>query len=247
MTLVLAFLVTATVYAAAGFGGGSTYTALLTLFSFPISLIPIVSLLCNIIVVSQNCWHSRRYLCKDAAQFSFKLAFFSVPMAFCGGLFPISNALLLLILGINLCLSGLVLFFYHPRQMGLNQSGRTHYLYIPMLGLPLGFLAGLTGIGGGIFLAPLLYLMRLYKSTDIALISSIFILLNSLSGLVGQSVKIGISVDHTFAIPILSLVLAVSAGAFFGNYLLHYRLNTVSLRKLTGGLTFYAGIRLLFF
>ena len=208
MLLGCLFFFVAVFYASIGFGGGSSYIALLALREVPFAAIPVIALLCNVIVVSGNSFHYARagYLDK---RLLLPLALASVPMAYIGGRLPISKETFLVLLFVGLTLSGLRLLTQH------KQYGETspHYRQLPLwlggsIGAGLGLLAGITGIGGGIFLAPVLYQFRAGSPKHIATASSVFILLNSLSGLAGQFHKSGMSqvILEFWYLPLLAFV-----------------------------------------
>lgn len=208
MLLGCLFFLVAVFYASIGFGGGSSYIALLALWEVPFAAIPVIALLCNIIVVSGNSFHYARagYLDK---RLLLPLVLASIPMAYIGGRLPIGKEMFLLLLFISLTLSGLRLLIQHRQYGETSQRYRQLPLWLGgSIGAALGLLAGITGIGGGIFLAPVLYQLRAGSPKHIATASSVFILLNSLSGLAGQFQKSGLSpviLDYWY-LPLLALM-----------------------------------------
>ena len=155
--LAAAFALTALLYASVGFGGGSTYSALLALSGFDYQLLPVLSLACNIVVVGGSTvrfaragltpWRGAALLTAIAA-----------PAAFLGGLTPIKEAAFLTLLGVSLVLTGLTLLV--PQTPTPEGTPTRVARWMPLAAAPIGYLAGLVGIGGGIFLAPLLHLTR---------------------------------------------------------------------------------------
>lgn len=237
-----AFFGTALLYASAGFGGGSTYNALLSLAGFNFALLPIVSLACNIVVVSGGTIRFAR-----AGEMPWKgaltLSLIAAPLAFLGGLTPIREETFLLLLGLSLVAAGLALFL--PRAPELEAEPARLARFMPVAAAPLGYLAGLVGIGGGIFLAPLLHLSRWNRARRIAATASLFILINSAAGLAGQLAKNG---PERFAEALggaLPLLVAVVLGGQLGSVLALRFLPERLIRWLTAGLTIYAGGRLL--
>lgn len=189
MMLGLLFAVIALFYASVGFGGGSSYLALLVLWGLPYAAIPIIALICNIVVVSGNSFHYAR-----AGHVNWRLVLplvaASIPLSYIGGRLPIEKETFVIILFVSLAVTGLRLLINH-RRYGDDSST---YQAIPawinvLLGSVLGFLAGITGLGGGIFLAPVLYNLRAGSPKQIAATTSLFILLNSIAGLFGQLYK----------------------------------------------------------
>jgi uncharacterized membrane protein YfcA len=240
--LSFAFFGTALLYASAGFGGGSTYNALLSLAGFNFAVLPIVSLTCNIVVVGGGTIRFAR-----AGEMPWKgaltLSLIAAPLAFLGGLTPIREETFLLLLGLSLVGAGLALFV--PRASELEAAPARLARFMPAAAAPLGYLAGLVGIGGGIFLAPLLHLTRWNRARRIAATASLFILINSAAGLAGQLAKNG---PERFAEALggaLPLLIAVVLGGQLGSVLALRFLPERLIRWLTAALTIYAGGRLL--
>lgn len=236
------FFGTALLYASVGFGGGSTYNALLSLAGFDYRLLPIVSLACNVVVVSGSTIRFAR-----AGEMPWKgaltLSLIAAPLAFLGGLTPIKEATFLFLLGLSLVGAGLALFL--PRAAQPQDTPDTAARAMPFAAAPLGYLAGLVGIGGGIFLAPLLHLTRWNGARKIAATTSLFILINSLSGLVGQLAKNGPERFGEALGGALPLLIAVILGGQLGSVLALRFLPEKLIRWLTAGLTIWAGSRLL--
>lgn len=241
--LASAFLVTALLYASVGFGGGSTYSALLALAGVDFRILPSLSLTCNILVVAGGTirfaragiipWRSAGVLVVLAA-----------PAAFLGGLTPIGEAAFLLLLGASLVLAG-VLLIVPPREERVVHGPAKATRLPALCAAPLGYLAGLVGIGGGIFLAPLLHLTRWHNARAIAATASPFILVNSLFGLAGQLAKSGyetLSGALHLGWPLLA---AVVIGGQLGTILALRVLPLRCLRWLTALLTVWAGVKLL--
>lgn len=238
------FLLTACVYASIGFAGGSTYTALLTLVDVDYHVIPIISLLCNILVSAGGVWRfsKERYL--DFPRLVPWLAF-SVPAAFWGGQIDIEKMVFYGTLGIALLIVGIRMIWPSHISLRGNISRNKQTVIALSGGGILGFLAGITGIGGGIYLAPALHFLRWGSAKQIAAAASLFILINSLSGIVGQILK-----QHQADVMIsvkshLVLLLAVVVGGQIGSWLGASRLSHEWIKKGTGLLILYAAIQLI--
>ena len=242
MELAAAFFATAMLYASVGFGGGSTYTALLALAGMDYRLLPILSLCCNVVVVTGGVIRFARAGVMPWRR-ALVVSLVAAPMAFLGGLTPIKEAAFMLALGCSLVFAGLALLL--PRSG--EGRGEPHRLarFMPYLGAPLGYLAGLVGIGGGIFLAPLLHLTRWDKARSIAATASLFILINSLSGLIGQLSRSGAPVFAEAISGGLGLLIAVVLGGQIGSLLALRFLPERVIRWLTAALTIYVGVTLL--
>jgi uncharacterized protein len=230
--LSLGFFVTAVLYASVGFGGGSTYSALLSLAGFDFRLLPLLSLACNVIVVTGG-----------TVRFARRLSLIAAPFAFLGGLTPVKQATFLLILGLSLVVAGLALLLPRPAEGEARPTRLARVM--PLVAAPLGYLAGLVGIGGGIFFAPLLHLTRWDGARRIAATTSLFILINSLAGIVGQLVKQGSAAFGAAISGGLPLLLAVVVGGQIGSVLAQRLLPQRVIRWLTAALTIWAGSRLL--
>ena len=240
--LIPAFFGTALLYASVGFGGGSTYSALLSLAGFDYRLLPIVSLCCNVLVVSGATMRFARAGVMPWRR-ALLLSCIAAPLAFLGGLTPVKEATFLLLLGLSLVAAGLALFM--PRAPTLETQPAPLARHKAWIAAPLGYLAGLVGIGGGIFLAPLLHLTRWAPARQIAATASLFILINSIAGLAGQLAKNGVDRFAEALAPALPLLVAVILGGQLGSLLALRWLPEKVIRWLTAALTIWAGSRLL--
>ena len=239
--LAAAFFATALLYASVGYGGGSTYSALLALSGVDYRLLPAIALACNIVVVTGGTIRFARARITPWPG-ALVLTAIAAPAAFLGGLMPIAETAFLMLLGLALILTGLTMFLPVRDSSGEPAHGAK---WMPVIALPIGFLAGLVGIGGGIFLAPLLHLTRWNSARAIAATASLFILVNSLFGLAGQLLKGGagtLGAAVTFGLPLL---LAVAVGGQFGSLLAARLLPPRWIRWLTAALTLWVGARLL--
>ncbi|SVD30166.1 uncharacterized protein METZ01_LOCUS383020, partial [marine metagenome] len=189
MLLAISFLVTAVLYSSVGFGGGSAYLALLLIWGVPYFVFPVIALSCNIVVVSGNCFNYIR-----AGNLNLKLLIpyliGSIPLAFIGGSLPIEKELFEILLFSILAAAGTLLLFNFKSY----DNKKENYKKIPtvisiLIGGTLGFISGVVGIGGGIFLSPILFLIRAGKPKHIITTTSLFILINSITGIVGQLTK----------------------------------------------------------
>ncbi|WBY15574.1 sulfite exporter TauE/SafE family protein [Erythrobacteraceae bacterium WH01K] len=239
--LAAAFFLTALLYASVGFGGGSTYSALLALAGFDFRLLPVLSLLCNLVVVVGSLI---RFARAEVTPWkgALLLTGLAAPAAFLGGLTPIREGAFFLLLGVSLILAGLLLFV--PRS-GTEGEATKVGRFVPLAAIPLGYLSGLVGIGGGIFLAPLLHLVRWNSARAIAATASLFILVNSAFGLAGQLLKNGNALLVEAAGFGLPLMVAVVIGGQIGSLLALRLFPAATIRALTAILTIWVGIRLL--
>ncbi len=236
------FLLTALLYSIAGFGGGSTYTALLVLAGTDYRAVPVISLLCNILVVSVGTWRFARAGHLDFKR-SWPLFMTSVPAAWLGGRLIVGETLFVGLLAAALLLAGLMML-WQPHVERASQAAPAGPRWIePVGGGVLGFVAGIVGIGGGIFLAPLLYLLRWAPPKAIAATCAAFIFVNSIAGLMGQASK-GISATAAMIGDHLWLFPAVAVGGFIGSAVGSGRIEPKLLRIVTALLILYVGVRL---
>ena len=183
------FFITAALYASVGFGGGSTYNAVLILSGADFRIVPVIALACNILVVTGNTIRYARTGNLDWRALLPALAL-SVPMAWLGGRIPVSEFMFSALLGVTLMLTGLSMLLQRRWKRPAEPTSSSRALVLMPVGAATGFLAGLVGIGGGIFLAPVLYWIRWSHEKAIAAACSLFILLNSASGMAGQAAKL---------------------------------------------------------
>jgi len=240
--LALAFLVTALLYASVGFGGGSTYAALLSTTDLDYRFLPLVALACNLVVVTGG---SVRFARARVTPWrgAMLLTVIAAPAALLGGLTPIGETSFMLLLGASLILTGLTMLM----PLKEEHSGQPAKLAkaMPIVAAPLGFLAGLVGIGGGIFLAPLLHLTRWKSAREIAATASFFILVNSLFGLIGHLIQKGPGAMGGAVGAALPLLIAVAVGGQIGSLLAVEIVPKRWIRWVTAALVSIVGIRLL--
>ena len=244
--LISAFLITAFLYASVGFGGGSTYNALLILYNVDYLLIPKIALTCNLIVVIGG---TIRYQLNNLIPWKKVLALiiFSAPFAWIGGRLPIDKELFLIILGISLLISGVLLLIRKEEIENFSKSVNSKigiFLFSIMSAL-IGFVSGLVGIGGGIFLSPILHLSKTIPSMNIAAISSVFIFVNSIAGLSGQFMKDNNTNLINEFVGYYWLFFAVLIGGSIGTYLGIKTFHPKIVRRLTAILVIYVSLRIL--
>lgn len=240
--LLLIFLIIAFVYSSVGFGGGSSYLAVLAIYSLPYQEIRLTALICNVIVVVGGVIIYLRNKQVDWRKI-LPLTLINVPMAYLGTIIKLSQETFFLILGFTLILASLLLWIQTDKK---NKDYRTEN-YKPslvqnsLLGGGIGFLSGLVGIGGGIFLSPLLNLIKWDTAKKIAATSSVFILVNSISGIAGQFSKLSVEMNF-YRIGILCL--SVFIGGQIGSRM-SIKWNPLIVKRMTAVLVFIAGINVL--
>lgn len=237
--LPILFFLIALFYSSVGFGGGSSYLAILSLVLADFYEIRSTALLLNICVVSIG---SLVFLKEGILKPKLFWPFFvlSIPMAYLGALVRLPQSIFFLILGGALILAGIFmgLKMIKPKLQTLEFSNSKKMI----LGGGIGLLSGISGIGGGIFLSPLLNLMRWQNPRIIAALASVFILVNSVAGLVGLNMAGTFRINHQL---IIQLIIAVGLGGILGSYLSSRKFNLKILGILTAILVFYVGLRLI--
>ncbi|MDC0186076.1 sulfite exporter TauE/SafE family protein [Gammaproteobacteria bacterium] len=244
--LVAFFLLTAMLYASVGFGGGSTYNALLILANTDYTLIPIIALSCNILVVSGN---SIKFYKHGLIPWRFTIfsILISMPFAWLGGNTVINKESFTAILGIALLLSGGLMLLRQkeillPSKWLETSLGR---FITSITSLLVGYTSGLVGIGGGIFFSPILHLSKALPTRNISAFASIFILMNSISGLLGQLMKDGNQNITLIFLEYAWLLLAVFIGGQIGLHLNIKVFQPILIRRFTALLIIYVSCRML--
>ena len=239
--LAILFLATAILYSSVGFGGGSTYLALLLIWGVPYFIFPVIALSCNIIVVSGNCFN---YIRTGNLNLKLLLPYLigSIPLAFIGGSLPIEKRLFEILLFLVLSAAGILLLLNFKSYDDKEENYRKIPIPVSILiGGVLGFISGIVGIGGGIFLSPILFLIRAGRPKHIVTTASLFILINSVSGIIGQLTKNSVLTE----IPnYWYLLVAVLIGGQIGNFLNLKVFPTRILVLITSCLVLFVAIRM---
>ena len=239
--LSILFFVTALIYSSVGFGGGSTYLAILLIWGVPYTIFPVIALVCNIIVVSGN---SINFIRSKNININLLFPYLigSIPFAFIGGSITIEKSLFEILLFCILLIAGIFLLIesksFNKEQIKINKIPR---LISISIGSIIGFMSGLVGIGGGIFLSPLLFLMKAGYPRHITSSASLFILINSIFGIAGQLTKDQV-LDQV--ITYWPLFLSVLIGGQIGSVLNIKFLSNKILALLTSFLVIFVAIRM---
>ena len=235
------FLITSILYSSVGFGGGSTYLALMLIWEIPFYIIPILALCCNIIVVSGN---SINYIRSGNLNLNLLIPYLigSIPFAFFGASISISKELFEIILFIILFIAGILLLIknksYRDDQIKINSVPKAVSIFI---GSVIGFFSGIVGIGGGIFLSPILFLMKAGYPRHISTAASLFILINSIFGVAGQLTK---NIVFDEFLNYWPLFLFGLIGGQIGNLLNIKFLSNKTLTIITSMLVIFVSIRM---
>ena len=235
------FFITAILYSSVGFGGGSTYLALMLIWDTPYYIFPIIALFCNIIVVSGN---SINYI--KSGNLNLKLLipylFGSIPFAFIGASISIKKELFEILLFFVLFIAGIFLLIesksFNEDQIKLKKIPKILSIFV---GSIIGFVSGVVGIGGGIFLSPFLFLVKAGYPKHIVTSASLFILINSIFGVIGQLTKDAVFDEFLNYWP---LFMSVLIGGQIGNFLNIKFLSNKTLTLMTSLLVIFVAIRM---
>ncbi|MCP9235487.1 TSUP family transporter [Lewinella sp. JB7] len=238
--LFVSFFLIALVYSSAGFGGGSSYLAVLALSGLPTGAIRPIALICNLAVTGGSTVSFARAGVMPWRR-ALPLVLASMPAAFLGGRVLLAREEYLLLLGALLLLAALLMLVRRPAgaEAGVKSGGAAGAVAIGIGGV-VGFVSGVVGIGGGIFLSPVLFLTRWAPAREIAATTSLFIALNSAAGLAGQ-LSVGTEVDYALT---LLLLLAVIGGGQLGTRMTLRWLPPAYIQKIAAALILFVGIRL---
>lgn len=234
----LSLFVIGFLYSSVGHGGASGYIAVLSLFAVPVDAYKPMILILNILVAGMAFYQFRK-----AGYFKWEICkpflFTSVPAAVIGSRFPLEGNLYNFLLGIALVIPIVKLLGVFP---GDTQNKKAIPKIAPLLwGAVLGLLSGMLNIGGGIFLSPVLILLSWANAKEAAAASALFIVLNSLGGLLGSADQININPSATI------WFISAAAGGFFGSYIGSQRLPQLTIRYLLTAVLAIASCKLIFF
>ena len=235
------FFITAILYSSVGFGGGSTYLALMIIGDIPYYIFPIIALFCNIIVVSGN---SINYIRSGNLNIKLLIPYIigSIPFSFIGGSILIEKELFEIILFLVLISAGTFLLIESKSFSKDDLKLKEIPIILPIIiGSILGFISGIVGIGGGIFLSPILFLLKAGYPKQITTTASLFILMNSLFGIAGQLTK---DTVYNEILDYWPLFLAVLIGGQIGNVLNLKFFSNKILALITSILVIFVAIRM---
>tara|TARA_Y100001958_G_C21113923_1_gene460046 strand:- start:234 stop:980 length:747 start_codon:yes stop_codon:yes gene_type:complete len=239
--LPILFFITAILYSSVGFGGGSTYLALMLIWDIPYFIFPVIALFCNIIVVSGN---SINYIRSGNLNYELVVPYLigSIPFAFFGASIQITKELFEIVLFVILVIAGILLFIesktFSYKSIKIKKIPK---IICILIGSVIGFFSGIVGIGGGIFLSPILFLLKAGYPKQIVVTASLFILINSIFGVAGQLTKNIVLNEFLNYWP---LFLVVLIGGQIGNYLNIKFLSNKTLALITSLLVIFVAVRM---
>lgn len=232
--IAILFFVIALAYSAVGLGGGSSYTALMLILGFSTLVIPTVSLTLNLLVTSVG---SFNFIINKHAKLKLILPFLlsSIPMAYLGGSLALAKEVFYWILLASLLFVVARIYLWDKVSLQLNLSERGTLVVSVVSGGVLGLIAGIVGIGGGIYLVPLIIVLGIGNAKQAAACGAIFIWLNSASGLVARAQYNAINLfDY------IPIVVAVLAGGLIGSWFGAGKLSTKNMEKILGAIIIVA-------
>jgi len=237
LLLTAGVFVIALLYSSVGHAGASGYIAVMSLLSLAPAEIKPIALALNILVASIGSWQFWR-----AGHYSWSLfwpfAILAVPFAYLGGYLNLPTQVFKVIVGVVLLLSAAQFFLQPPAEGVPNPPAKPLAVGV---GAGLGLLSGLTGTGGGIFLTPLLIFLRWSRTKTAAATSAMFILLNSIAGLLGN-----FSATQSFPKFGVSLLIAAGIGGAIGSHFGSRRLAPTAIKRLLAVVLVIAGLKLIF-
>jgi uncharacterized membrane protein YfcA len=237
ISIVLAIFVVAVLYSSVGHGGASGYLAVMALLGVSAAATRPTALILNLFVASIAFVQFYR-----AGHFDWKVflpfAAASIPFAFLGGMIHLPTTVYKIILGVVLMLAATRLAINLKNE---NEPNAPKIWLALLIGAVLGFVSGLVGVGGGIFLTPILLLMNWTETKKAAGISALFILVNSISGLLGNYAQV-----LQLSSNVIFLIGAAVLGGVIGSTIGSYRFNSLTLRRVLAVGLLIAGVKLIF-
>ncbi|MDH5648792.1 MAG: sulfite exporter TauE/SafE family protein [Gammaproteobacteria bacterium] len=236
--LAVLFFIVALAYSSVGLGGGSSYVALMTIFGINYLVVPVISLTLNLLVTTIG---SFNFLRKRHGRLRLILPFFvsSIPMAYVGGLLKVGVEIFQWLLLLSLVIVILRIYFWKSVSLRLDLTQSQKISVALLVGSVLGLVAGIVGIGGGIYLVPLIIILGLGTEKEAAACGAIFVWVNSLSGLAARIQHNPI--DLTEIIP---LIIAVLSGGFIGSFMGSSRFSPAAMQQILGAIIVIAVILL---
>jgi uncharacterized membrane protein YfcA len=226
--IALLFFIIAFTYSSVGLGGGSSYTALMAILGFNVLAIPMVSLFLNVLVTSVG---SFNFIRKRHARFGLILPFLagSIPMAYIGGALQLPRELFYWVLLVSLLFVAYRIYFWSNTAFRIQLSNRCKLVISLISGALLGLVAGIVGIGGGLYLVPLIIILGLGSEKEAAACAAIFVWLNSASGLISRLQYNAIDLSQY-----IPLFVAVLIGGTLGSLMGSTRFSPRQLERILG-------------
>jgi len=222
------FFVIAFIYSSVGMGGGSSYTAMMAIMGFSVLAIPMISLSLNLLATTVS---SFNFIRKKHLQWRLVTPFLitSIPMSYLGGSLHLSKEFFYWVLWVSLCFIAARIYLWRETRLPLNLNATGKLIISLVAGSILGLVAGIAGIGGAVYLVPLIILLGLGSAKQAAACGVVFVWLNSLFGLLSRlqynPMELGV---------FPYLVVAVVVGALMGSYMGASRFSPKKMEKILG-------------
>ena len=228
------FFVIAFIYSSVGMGGGSSYTAIMAILGFSTTVIPTVSLILNLLVTTVGSYNFIRY---KHARFKLIIPFLvsSMPMAYYGGTLQLPKLLFFWVLLISLLFVAMRIYLWHDTRLQYTFTNKQKNILSLFAGAILGFIAGVVGIGGGVYLVPLIIILGLGSAKEAAACGAIFVWLNSVAGLTARFQYNAINL-----IEYVPLIIAVILGGTLGSFIGASRFSAKAIEKILGAVVIVA-------
>lgn len=232
--LAILFFMVAFTYSCVGLGGGSSYTALMAIFGINTIAIPMISLILNLIVTSVG---SYNFIRNKHGKMKLIVPFLisSMPMAYLGGSLQLPKEMFYWILLISLAFVAIRIYFWQNTSIHLNINQKGKFFLSIVAGSILGLIAGTIGIGGGIYLVPLIIILGLGNEKEAATCGTVFVWLNSFSGLLSR-----LQYNNINPTDYIILMIAVFSGGILGSYLGSFKFSPKVMEKLLGSVIIIA-------
>ena len=222
------FFIIAFAYSSVGLGGGSSYTALMLIVGMNTLTIPLVSLSLNLFVTTIG---SFNFIRKKHVKLKILLPFIitSIPMSYLGGSLKLPTDIFYFILLFSLLFTVFRLYFWKTTTLNLSLNSKTKIIVSLVAGSIFGFIAGTVGIGGGIYLIPLIIILGLGNQKEAAACGVIFIWLNSAAGIISRLQYNAVDLSQY-----TPLIIAVIIGGALGSHMGATHFSTKTMEKILG-------------
>ena len=235
--IILAIFVVAVMYSSVGHGGASGYLAVMAFFAVAPEVTRPTALVLNLFVASIGTMQFYR-----AGYFSWRIflpfAAASIPFAYIGGMIHLPTQIYKIVLGVVLMLAAVRLAV---KLRNDDEAEDPPILACLVIGAVIGLLSGMVGVGGGIFLTPILLLMHWAETRVAAGVSVLFILVNSIAGLAGNYSQVSVLPPDVWI-----WIAAAVVGGLIGSTLGSKRFDSLTLRRVLAVVLLFAGVKLIF-
>jgi hypothetical protein len=234
---ILIFFVAA-LYSSVGHGGASGYLAILSFFTVAPAIMSSTALILNVLVagIGVVVFTRAKHL---SLRLSWPFILLSIPAAFLGGLFHVADKTYFLLLAFALFAAAIRLAFTFTSGENESSPSTPSILAALPIGGAIGFLSGIVGVGGGIFLSPIMILRRWADPKRTSAVSALFIVVNSIAGIIGRITRSGF--EFSAAVPFL---VAAFLGGLVGSHFGANKFSSMTLRRILSAVLLIAAFKL---